>query len=125
MNISMIIEKTYELIDTIKISDSYKAYSLYEKKVLSDNNLRQLLLEFQNKKEKFEDAYKYKDYYPDYNKIKDDYQQIKISLMNNQIFKTYKSSEKELDLYINEIEYQLKQIVNLEEKHGKPNIRLF
>ncbi len=124
MNFTKIIVKTYELVDVIKKSDTYKNYLSYEFEVLNNKDLKQLLSEFKIKKEKFEEAYKHKDYYPEIDKIKDEYQSIKINLMNNSIFKSYKASEKELDFYINEIENKLKQVVNLKEKHDKSNIRL-
>ncbi|QVK18941.1 YlbF family regulator [Mycoplasmatota bacterium] len=122
MNYTEIIEKTYALVDTIKTSNPYLLYIEYEKKVLDDNELKKLLSVFQENKVAFEEVYKYKSYYPNFDEIKKQYQQSKIDLMNHELFKTYKRYEKEIDLYINEIEFKLKRIVNIKEKHEKINM---
>lgn len=122
LNYTEIIEKTYDLVDTIKTSNPYLLYIEYEKKVLNDNELKKRLSMFQKNKQTFEEAYQYKSYYPNFEDVKSRYQQSKIDLMNHELFKSYKMYEKEIDLYINEIELKLKEIVNIKEKHGKINV---
>lgn len=124
MNYTEIFEKTYALVDAIKTSNPYIFYIEYENIVLNDNELKKLLSEFKKNKKIFEQAYQYKSYYPHFEHIQNQYQQSKINLMNHTLFKSYKIYEKEFDLLIDEIEFKLKKVVNIKEKHGKININL-
>ncbi len=122
MKFASIIDKTYELTDTIKQSETYLSYLDYEKKVLEDDSLKQLLIVFHKNKAKFEESYEYKDYYPGIDEIKMNYQQSKMELMNHQLFKSFQIYEKKVNLYITEIEHKLKEVVNIKDKHGKINV---
>ncbi len=123
LNYTDIYEATYKLTDTIKNSPLYHTYKEYELKVMESDEIKKLLKTFHNYKEQFEEAYKYKDYHPDFAEIKKNYQRAKMNLMDNELFKTYKKYEKQLDSYLEEIEFRLKEIVNIKEKHGKINLR--
>jgi len=81
-----IIEKTYELVETIKTSKPYLSYIEYESKVLNDNEFKEIFIEFQKNKELFEEAYPYKSYYPNFDEVKSNYQQSKIKLMKNELY---------------------------------------
>lgn len=119
MNYTEIIEKTYELVDAIKQSGEYKDYIFYAKKVEKDNELKLLLAEYHKARDEFEQALKYKDYYPNFDIVKKRLQELKLKLVNHGLFKQYKQAEKRLEQHLNEIEYRLKQLVNIKEKHGK------
>lgn len=124
MENTRIIELTYELISIIKESNSYKLYKEYEEKIFLNPNTKQLLREFQNKKERFEEAFQYGEYYPDYEKIKKDFQQAKINLMNNELFQNYKKNERIIERGLMETENRIKDLLNIKEKHGKKSIIL-
>lgn len=124
MENTRIIELTYELISIIKESNSYKLYKEYEEKIFLNPNTKQLLREFQNKKERFEEAFQYGEYYPDYEKIKKDFQQSKINLMNNELFQNYKKNERIIERELMETENRIKDLLNIKEKHGKKSIIL-
>jgi len=119
MNYTEIIEKTYELIDTIKQSEDYKEFLHYAKEAEKDHDLKLLLAEYHRVHDEFEQALKYKDYYPDFEKIRARLQELKLKVVNYPLFKQYKQAEKRLVTYLDEIEYRLKQLVNIKEKHGK------
>lgn len=115
----IIYEKAYELAKVIKESEVFNSYKEYEKLVIENIEIQKLLSAFLKSKNKFEEASKYDKYYPGLEKIKKEYQEAKISLMNNEIFKTYKQKEKELDIILYKIENSLKETINIRDKHNK------
>ncbi len=123
MNYSEVIDKTYELIDTIKSSEIYINYLNYEDLVLHDDEVKKLLDTFNEIKTSFNDAYQYKAFYPDFNELKTKYQQAKIALMSNKLFKSFKLYEKQIENYLTEIEFRIKAVVNIKNKHGSINLR--
>lgn len=123
MDYKGIIEKTYELVDTIKNSEEYKSYLEYEKLVLNDKTTQELIKTFNYWKEKYIEASNYTTYYPGFSDIKKHFQEAKLALMNIDLFKTYKIYEKQITTYINEIEFRIKEVLNIKEKHGKIFIR--
>ncbi|MDF2699535.1 MAG: Control of competence regulator ComK, YlbF/YmcA [Haloplasmataceae bacterium] len=123
MENTKIIQKAYELALAIKESDVYKDYLKYEKMIQNDEVLTNILEEFNKRKSIFEEANKYGRYYPGIEKINADYQEVKIKLMKNELFKKYKEAEKQLDIINYQIETSLKGVVNIKEKHGKTSIK--
>ena len=123
MNYTEIIDKTYELVEDIKRSEIFLMYIKYKKLVESDKELNKILIKFKSAKEKFAEVYEYRNYYKGFEDIKKDYQKSKIELMNNKLYKNYKLYEKKVESYLNEIEFQLKKVVRIKEKHSKIILR--
>lgn len=119
MDITKIMEKTFELADALKHTKDYQLYLKYENMVLNDEDLNKLVDDFNHKKASFLEASQYGKHYPGFKQIKYNYQQAKIELMKNDMFEKYKGYEKEIDLYLYRIENQIKQLLNIIEKHDK------
>jgi cell fate (sporulation/competence/biofilm development) regulator YlbF (YheA/YmcA/DUF963 family) len=118
-----LLEKTYELIDAIKNDETYKTYLQLQKALQEDSSFKDCLKQFQQHKEQFEEASKYGTYYPDYEKIKNNYQTIKVNLMNHPLFKHYKQVEKKLEVMVYTIEKGLMDVVGIQDKHKKSSLK--
>lgn len=119
MKYTEIIEKTYEIIDEIKKNEIYQNYHKYKNLIDTDEELGELLKKFNSAKEKFSENYRFRAYDKSFDKVKNVYQEAKINLMNNKLFKNYKLYEKKVETYLNEIELRLKEVVNIKEKSCK------
>lgn len=122
MNYTEIVEKTYELVDEIKKSEIFYQYTYYKDLIKKDKEFNDLLDRFNKAKAKFSEVYKYRNYYKGFAEIKNEYQEAKINLMNNKLFKKYKLLEKQIETYLNKIENELKGIVNIKEKYKNISI---
>ena len=117
-------KKKQEIVLKFTDSEYIELKKLSDRSNLSIEEVLKLLNNFHKCKSEFEEAYKYKDYYPNFVQVKNRYQEAKVRLMEHELFKNYKSAEQKLEDYLMEIEMRLKAVVNIREKHGKINIRL-
>ncbi|ERJ13489.1 YlbF family regulator [Haloplasma contractile] len=97
MNNQLIYEAAYELSERIKNSTTYKDFIRCERELSTNDEIKKILADFNRKKEQLEEAKKYGNYYPGYDKVVKAFQESKINLMKNPVFKEYKQKEKQLD----------------------------
>lgn len=123
MDSNKIIEKTSELAKAITESDVFIEYKRLQKELLKDESFQKALTQFLKVKESYEEASKYGKYHPDLSKVMKEYQTVKIELMSHEGFKRFKQIERELELFIFQIEKQLKDIVGIKDKHNKSALK--
>jgi len=92
-----IINKTYELIDTLDNSDLFKDLTIYKEKIMNNKELRELIDVSNNETDKYkllglkQELYKYEEYI-EYNRI---YNEIMYIVMNiNSRFKSLFNNER-------------------------------
>ena len=92
-----IINKTYELIDTLDNSDLFKDLTIYKEKIMNNKELRELIDVANNETDKYkllglkQELYKYEEYI-EYNRI---YNEIMYIVMNiNSRFKSLFNNER-------------------------------
>ena len=112
-----IIEKTYQLVDEIKALDSYKR--LLQLKQFIDNNdeVKELIYQFQKEHQKYEETSKYGKYHPDLKKVQLSFQKAKEELYTNELVMEYKQLEKELQNVLHHISKEIAETVSAKIKH--------
>ena len=115
----VIIEKTYELVDEIKGSNTYKRLLELKKIMDNDNLVQDLVITFQKLNIKYEEVVKYGKYHPDLKTVQSSFSKAKEKLYTNELVKEYKQLEAELQNDLNQISREL--AVNISRKIKHPN----
>lgn len=109
MSQSEILDYVYKLADAIKNSEEYKL--LIELKDDINTNLKDVLVKFDNAKEKYNEALKYGKYHPDLEKYQRELSKIKEELFTNELVSKYKKLEgliqDKLDKIFNELKINI------------------
>lgn len=105
MENSNVINKVYDLIDSIKKSEEFTL--LKEMKSEINISLSDLIERFNIAKDKYTEATKYGDHHPDLEKYKKELSKLKEELFTNELVEKYKRLEKllqeKLDTIINDV----------------------
>jgi len=101
-----------ELVLEIKSLKSYTRLLELKQLIDKDQILKELILEFNKLKLKYEEALVYGDYHPDLQNIKISLAKTKELLFNHQLIHEYKRLEKELQMTLDEISRNIAQTVS-------------
>lgn len=114
---SELLQKTYDLVDEIKSTDSYKRMVELAFIIRENKDIITLIDAFKKQKEKYEEASKYGKYHPDLKEIQINLKQTKENLYNNDIIKEYKDCEKQIQSILNNVSKEIAQAVSSKIKH--------
>lgn len=114
---TIILEKTYDLVDEIKGTTEYKRLLELDAVLKTDPNLIALIESFQKVKEKYEETSKYGKYHPDLKGVQLELATIKEEVYTNAIIKEYKQLEKDLQNRLDKISKEIANCVSSKIKH--------
>lgn len=123
MDTTKIYIKAEELAETLQKSELYQEYKRCQKELLVDETFTSQFNAFQKKQEEFAEVSRYGTYHPDYQRVKKEYLDTKIILMDNALFKRFKRLEKEFETTIFQIEEALQAVVGITNKHKKSSLK--
>ena len=112
-----IIEKTYELIDEIKSSSDYRELVKLKQDMKENSEILQLIENFGQLNDKFNEVSKYGQYHPDLKKVQVELSAAKETLYNHKTVKEYKILEKKLQKIMDHISMSLAKTVSHKIKH--------
>lgn len=112
-----LIMKTYDVIDEIKSSKTYKRMQILYNDINSNEMIIEFVKEFNKAKIKFEETSKYGKYHPDLKDAQKNLLVAKEKLYTNDIVKEYKACEKEIQSILNSISKDIAQAVSYKIKH--------
>ena len=114
---SKILEKTYELIDDIKSSDSYKRLIDLDSQIKTNPELVSLTGSFNKIKIKYDEVSKYGKYHPDLKTVQLELSSKKEEVFTNETIKEYKKLEKDLQNRLDHISKEIANSVSSKIKH--------
>ncbi len=103
------INCVYELVDEIKNSSDYLRYKLLDSLIME--KYPEEIKNFNELKEKYNKALEFGKYYPNYNKIKNEFFESKNELYGKDLMIEYKSLEMKLEFLLKEISQRINSAV--------------
>ncbi len=103
MNDFELYQKTFDAVDTFKETVTYLQVQSILKQMEQDQELKELIHRFNGLKEKYLSAKPMKDFYPDFDKLTNDFIEVKTKLYNNKLYKSYINALAILNTHLNEI----------------------
>lgn len=105
MDYKEIIDKTYEVVDTIKETKEFKELMALKEQI--ETTLSPLITKFKQAQETYVEALKYGSYHPDLKKYQQELSKYKAELFTNELVEKYKGLEaviqKNLNNIVNEV----------------------
>lgn len=111
------MNKTYDLVDEIKSTKSYKRLIELNEIMKTDKSIIELIEVFNKTKLKFEEASKYGKYHPDLKETQLKLKVAKENLYKNDIIVEYKQCEKDIQIILNNISKELATTISSKIKH--------
>ncbi len=111
MDFMDILLKTYELYDEIKKSDQYNLIDDSLNRLLNDKEAKILIENFNNMKNKYEEASKYGDYFPGKKEIVNQFIESKGRLYTNVLYINYRDNLKKLNENLKEISVKINNAI--------------
>lgn len=114
---SVLILKTYEVVDEIKQSKTYQRLIELNQIINSNQEIILLLQSFDSIKEKYQETSKYGKYHPDLKKVQLELASKKEEVYSHPIIIEFKQLEKDLQKTLDHISSEIAQAVSPKIKH--------
>jgi len=111
------IELTYDIVDEIKSSVTYKRLLELHKVVEFDENIKVLIAQFKKANKQYDEVKKYGEYHPDLQVIKRTFSEAKVALYQHPTVAEYKQLEQLLQKQLDHISATIAQSITTKIKH--------
>jgi cell fate (sporulation/competence/biofilm development) regulator YlbF (YheA/YmcA/DUF963 family) len=111
------MDLTYQVIDEIKASKDYQRLLELHQIIKNDPAISQLVGQFNNYKEKYQEVQKYGKYHPDLKEVQIGFSEAKTSLYNHVLILEYKQLEKKIQSLLDRISTEIAEAISPKIKH--------
>ncbi|MFC4076918.1 YlbF family regulator [Salinithrix halophila] len=116
LDMAELLSEAYNLADRITDSDEAKRYIHLKRELGEDEEAQRLIRQFQEKKERFEEAQRFGHFHPDYHAAKEAAEDFSSRLREHPLIREYLEVEEKLDRLLGEVSRTLARSVSEEIK---------
>ncbi len=111
------MDLTYQVIDEIKTSKDYQRLLVLHQMIKTDPTISQLVGQFNNYKEKYQEVQKYGKYHPNLKEVQLAFSKAKTSLYSHKVIQEYKQLEKQIQSLLDRISTEIAEAISPKIKH--------